>query len=260
MKKTIWAAIGLLLAMLLSACGSGNVAGAPAPSSSMEITDEGARPSEATAEETEEPTDGESEPEPSSSDSGNQPTSGDSGSNTSDGKPSTGGSSPSKPTTGSGGGSTSNGGSSGGSSSKPVATATPTPKPTVAPTPKPTPKPTTAPTPKPTPTPQKSIWQWPISKSDRDAIYAELVAYGQSLGLRHLAVDDGVVKTPDNSSWATPTTITSSSNPNFLKIGLKNQISYLPQYVEDTGGGKIDYFIIYIQDLGGGNCKIYIMY
>lgn len=269
MKKTTWAAIGLLLAMLLSACGSGNVAEAPAPSSSMEITDEGAKPSEATAEETAEPTNGEDEPEPSSSDSGNQPTNSDSGSNTSDGKPSTGGSSSSKPSTGGSGGnssskpstgssgsSSSSGGSSGGSSSKPVATATPTPKPTVAPTPKPTP----APTPKPTPTPQKSIWQWPISRSDREAIYAELVAYGQSLGLRHLAVDDGVVKTPDNSSWATPTTITSSSNPNFLEVGLKNQISYLPQYVEDTGGGKIDYFIIYIQDLGGGNCKIYIMY
>lgn len=273
MKKTTWAAIGLLLAMLLSACGSGNVAEAPDPSSSMKITDEGARPSEATVEETEEPTDGESEPEPSSSESGNQPTNSGSGSNTSDGKlttggsssskPSTGGSggnSSSKPSTGSNGGSTSNGGASGGSSSKPVATATPTPKPTVAPTPKPTPKPTPAPTPKPTPTPQKSIWQWPISKSDRDAIYAELVAYGQSLGLRHLAVDDGVVKTPDNSSWAAPTTITQSSNPNFVQIGLKNDIKYLPQMVEDYGGGKIDYFIVYVEDLGGGNCKIYIMY
>lgn len=86
------------------------------------------------------------------------------------------------------------------------------------------------------------------------------MAYGQSLGLRHLAVDDGVVKTPDNSSWTAPTTITQSSNPNFVQIGLKNEIKYLPQMVEDYGGGKIDYFIVYIEDLGGGNCKIYIMY
>ena len=272
MKKTTWAAIGLLLAMLLSACGSGNVAEAPAPSSSMEITDEGARPSEATVEKTEEPTDGESEPEPSSSESGNQPTNSGSGTNTSDGKPSTGGSSSSKPSTGGSGGNTSskpttgsggsssNGGSSGGGSSKPVSTATPTPKPTVAPTPKPTPKPTPAPTPKPTPTPQKSIWQWPISKSDRDAIYAELVAYGQSLGLRHLAVDDGIVRTPDNSSWSNPVTIYSGDNPNLVETALKNKIAYLPQSVEDYGGPQIDYFIVYIEDLGGGNCKIYIMY
>lgn len=273
MKKTTWAALGLLLAMLLSACGSGNVAEAPAPSSSMEITGEGARPSEATVEETEEPTDGESEPELSSSESGNQPINSGSGSNTSDGKPSAGGSSSSKPSTGgsggnsssrpstgSSGGSSSSGGASGGSSSKPVATATPTPKPTAAPTPKPTPKPTPAPTPKPTPTPQKSIWQWPISKSDRDAIYAELVAYGQSLGLRHLAVDDGIVRTPDNSSWSNPTTVISGISPTLLEASLKSRIAYLPQYVEDYGGGKIDYFIIYIQDLGGGNCKIYIMY
>lgn len=43
MKKTTWGAIGLLLAMILSACGSGNVAEAPASSSSMEITDEGGK-------------------------------------------------------------------------------------------------------------------------------------------------------------------------------------------------------------------------
>ena len=86
------------------------------------------------------------------------------------------------------------------------------------------------------------------------------MAYGQSLGLRHLAVDDGIVRTPDNSSWANPTTITQSSNPNFVQIGLKNDIKYLPQIVEDTGGPRIDYFIVYVEDLGGGNCKIYIMY
>lgn len=210
----------LTLAMLLTACSAGHVADTPDPSSSVGVVDADGKPS-SNVKESEKP---DKDADPTSSVSG-------SGESSSSGKPSTG--------------------SSGSSSSS---------KPTPAPTPKPTPKPTPAPTPKPTPTPQKSIWQWPISKSDRDAIYAELVAYGQSLGLRHLAVDDGVVKTPDNSSWATPTTITSSSNPNFLEIGLKNQISYLPQYVEDTGGGKIDYFIIYIQDLGGGNCKVYIMY
>lgn len=86
------------------------------------------------------------------------------------------------------------------------------------------------------------------------------MAYGQSLGLRHLAVDDGMVKTPDNSSWSTPTTIYSTSNPSFIEIGLKNKIAYLPQSVEDYGGPKIDYFIVYVEDLGGGNCKIYIMY
>lgn len=86
------------------------------------------------------------------------------------------------------------------------------------------------------------------------------MAYGQSLGLRHLAVDDGVVKTPDNSSWSAPVTISSTSNPNFTQTGLKNKIAHLPELVEDYGGGKIDYFIVYVEDLGGGNCKVYIMY
>ena len=86
------------------------------------------------------------------------------------------------------------------------------------------------------------------------------MAYGQSLGLRHLAVDDGIVRTPDNSSWSNPVTIYSGDNPNLIETALKNKIAYLPQIVEDTGGPKIDYFIVYVEDLGGGNCKIYIMY
>ena len=229
MKKITVAAVGLVLAMLLSACGSGNIADAPDPSSSVGVMDADSKPSA----DVKEPASPAEDADPTSSVSG-----------------SSDGTSSSKPSTG----------SSGSSSSKPGTTPKPTPKPTPAPTPKPTPKPTPAPTPRPTPTPQKSIWQWPISASDRDAIYAELVAYGQSLGLRHLAVDDGIVKTPDNSSWAAPTTINQSSNPNFVQIGLKNDIKYLPQMVEDYGGGKIDYFIVYVEDLGGGNCKIYIMY
>ena len=125
---------------------------------------------------------------------------------------------------------------------------------------KPTPKPSTAPTPKPAPTPKKSIWQWPISKSDRDAIYSSLVSYGQSIGLRHLAVDDGIIRTPENSSWANPITVISGVSHSLLEASLKSRISYLPQCVEDYGGGEIDWFIIYIGDLDGGSCKIYVMY
>ena len=78
MKKTTAAAVGLVLAMLLSACGAGNTADAPDPSSSVGVVDADGKPS-SNVKESEKP---DKDADPTSSVSG-------SGESSSSGKPST---------------------------------------------------------------------------------------------------------------------------------------------------------------------------
>lgn len=136
----------------------------------------------------------------------------------------------------------------------PAPTPAPTPVPTPEPTPVPTPEPTPEPTPVPTPAPQKSIYQWPFSEADIAAIKADLIAYGNSLGLTHHTHGwDGIENTPDNCSWADPEYVDSTYPAWLLERNLKDYVSFYPSYMGTTN------YTLYFENLGDGTYKIYVM-
>ena len=136
----------------------------------------------------------------------------------------------------------------------PAPTPAPTPVPTPEPTPVPTPEPTPEPTPAPTPAPQKSIYQWPFSEADIAAIKADLIAYGNSLGLTyHSQSWDGNPLTPDNCSWALPEYADSTYPAWLLERNLKEWLAFYPNDMGTTN------YTLYFENLGDGTYKIYVM-
>jgi len=100
---------------------------------------------------------------------------------------------------------------------------------------------TTAPITEPVP---KSIYDAPF---DIEQIRAELIAVGESMGMRHrTAYKDGTVITPDNSSWELPITANASFSGAVLKRSLHDYVSSYDEY-ELYGGEPITDFTIYVK-------------
>lgn len=103
----------------------------------------------------------------------------------------------------------------------------------------------------------KSIYDYEF---DVEAIRAELISLGESMGLSHITSDDGIACTPDTCSWASPITASQSMQGENLKRALQSYVSSMPSIVSSYGGGAISYFTIYVQDNGGGSYTFYFLY
>lgn len=95
---------------------------------------------------------------------------------------------------------------------------------------------------------------------DVEAIRAELISLGESMGLSHITSDGGIACTPDTCSWASPITASQSLQGENLKRALQSYVSSMPSIVSSYGGGAISYFTIYVQDNGGGSYTFYFLY
>lgn len=105
---------------------------------------------------------------------------------------------------------------------------------------------TTAPITEPVP---ESIYDAPF---DIEQIRAELIAVGESMGMRHrTAYKDGTVITPDNSSWELPITANASFSGAVLKRSLYDYVSSYDEY-ELYGGEPITDFTIYVKQTADG--------
>lgn len=98
----------------------------------------------------------------------------------------------------------------------------------------------------------KSIYDFEF---DIDAIRAELISVGESMGLTHI---DGL--TPDTASWSTPITASADFQGENLERRLKDYVRSMPDIITMYGGTTIQYFTIYAEPLGGGNYRIYFLY
>ena len=95
----------------------------------------------------------------------------------------------------------------------------------------------------------KSIYDAPF---DIEHIRAELIAVGESMGMRHrTAYKDGTVITPDNSSWELPITANASFSGAVLKRSLHDYVSSYNEY-ELYGGEPITDFTIYVKQTADG--------
>jgi len=133
--------------------------------------------------------------------------------------------------------------------------ATPTPEESQQPTPAKTPTPTPEPTAE--PSKEKSIYDYEF---DIAAIKKELIAIGEGMGLTHITTDDGVVRTPDNSSWAQPVTASQSFQGENLKRALGDYVTSMPGIVKSYGGSAIEYFTIYVKPSSNGSYTFYFLY
>lgn len=95
---------------------------------------------------------------------------------------------------------------------------------------------------------------------DANAIWAELIAIGQSMGLAHITEDDGIPCTPDTCSWAAPVTASESFQGDNLKRALKDYVTSMPSIIGSYGGAQLTSFTIYVQDNGGGSYTFYFLY
>ena len=95
---------------------------------------------------------------------------------------------------------------------------------------------------------------------DANAIRAELIAIGQSMGLAHITEDDGIPCTPDTCSWAAPVTASESFQGDNLKRALKDYVTSMPSIIGSYGGAQLTSFTFYVQDNGGGSYTFYFLY
>ena len=97
--------------------------------------------------------------------------------------------------------------------------------------------------------PQKSIYEPPF---DIEQIQAELIAAGESMGMRHRTVyRDGTVITPDNSSWELPIFANASFSGNVLRRSLYDYVTSYGEY-ELYGSEPITDFTIYVKQTPDG--------
>ena len=90
---------------------------------------------------------------------------------------------------------------------------------------------------------------------DIEAIRQDLIAYGESLGMKHRThYSDGTEVTPDNGSWELPMYIAQGFPSHLIKRGLHDQLdSYRNVY-------KAEVFTIYIESYGNSEYQIYSIY
>lgn len=97
--------------------------------------------------------------------------------------------------------------------------------------------------------PPKSIYDPPF---DIEQIQAELIAAGESMGMRHRTVyRDGTVITPDNSSWELPIFANASFSGNALRRSLYDYVTSYGEY-ELYGSEPITDFTIYVKQTPDG--------
>ncbi len=97
--------------------------------------------------------------------------------------------------------------------------------------------------------PPKSIYDPPF---DIEQIQAELIAAGESMGLRHRTVyRDGTIITPDNSSWELPIFANASFSGNALRRSLYDYVTSYGEY-ELYGSEPITDFTIYVKQTPDG--------
>ena len=97
--------------------------------------------------------------------------------------------------------------------------------------------------------PPKSIYDPPF---DIEQIQAELIAAGESKGMRHRTVyRDGMVITPDNSSWELPIFANASFGGNALRRSLYDYVTSYGEY-ELYGSEAITDFTIYVKQTPDG--------
>ena len=97
--------------------------------------------------------------------------------------------------------------------------------------------------------PPKSIYDSPF---DIEQIQAELIAAGESMGMRHRTVyRDGTVITPDNSSWELPIFANASFGGNALRRSLYDYVTSYGEY-ELYGSEPITDFTIYVKQTPDG--------
>lgn len=95
----------------------------------------------------------------------------------------------------------------------------------------------------------KSIYDPPF---DIEQIQAELIAAGESMGMRHrTAYRDGTVITPDNSSWELPIFANASFGGNALRRSLYDYVTSYGEY-ELYGSEAITDFTIYVKQTPDG--------
>lgn len=95
----------------------------------------------------------------------------------------------------------------------------------------------------------KSIYDPPF---DIEQIQAELIATGESMGMRHRTVyRDGTVITPDNSSWELPIFANASFGGNALRRSLYDYVTSYGEY-ELYGSEAITDFTIYVKQTPDG--------
>lgn len=95
----------------------------------------------------------------------------------------------------------------------------------------------------------KSIYDPPF---DIEQIQAELIATGESMGMRHRTVyRDGTVITPDNSSWELPIFANVSFGGNALRRSLYDYVTSYGEY-ELYGSEAITDFTIYVKQTPDG--------
>ena len=131
--------------------------------------------------------------------------------------------------------------------------------PTQAPAVKPTEPATEAPTETPTEAPtEKSIWDYPF---DVEAIRAQLIEWGEDIGLTHVTEYEGWgPATPENSSYDLPTYISKTACGEQAKKKLKEWVEYTPVSIYTYGGPKIKYFTIWMEEYEDGFIQIYFLY
>lgn len=103
----------------------------------------------------------------------------------------------------------------------------------------------------------KSIYDYEF---DIEKIRLELISVGKSMGLTHITQDEGVIRTPNNSSWASPITGSKNFQGKNLERSLKDYVSSMPSIIKSHGGTEIKYFTIYIQNNGNGSYTFYFLY
>lgn len=97
--------------------------------------------------------------------------------------------------------------------------------------------------------PPKSIYDPPF---DIEQIQTELIAAGESMGMRHRTVyRDGTVITPDNSSWELPIFANASFSGNALRRSLYDYVTSYGEY-ELYGSEPITDFTIYVKQTPDG--------
>lgn len=104
---------------------------------------------------------------------------------------------------------------------------------------------------------EKSIYDYEF---DIDKIRSELISIGKSKGLTHITEDEGVRRTPNNSSWAEPITGSKNFQGKNLERTLKDYVSFMADLVKTGVGVEVEYFTIYIQNNGNGSYTFYFLY
>lgn len=104
---------------------------------------------------------------------------------------------------------------------------------------------------------EKGIYDYPF---DVEAIKQELILIGEGTGMTHITTDEGILRTPDNSSWSGYDTASENFQGAILERNLKEAVSGIKQMFIDYGWTAIDYFTVYVEDIGDGSYRFYILY